>query len=87
MLSKNRMAVPHTINAPISLRKAKIGSAAGRKRDQCVVAHHEGKREQQDVAKQKTVDRLPHDNRILPDIEEQQHHQLAGKEHASSPAS
>jgi hypothetical protein len=46
-----------------------------------VLAHNEGKREQQDVAEQKAVDRLPHDNRILADIEEQQHHQLAGKEH------
>jgi hypothetical protein len=48
------------------------------------MAHHKGEREQQDVAEQEAVDRLPHDNRILADIEEQQHHQLAGEEHRRS---
>ena len=81
MQSKNRIAVPHTISAPISLRKAKSAARPGASATNVWWRITKASANSENVAEQKAVDRLPHDNRILADIEEQQHHQLAGEEH------
>ena len=46
-----------------------------------MVPRQEGKREQKKIADQKTVDRLPHNDRVLADINEQQQHQLSGEQY------
>jgi hypothetical protein len=46
-----------------------------------VRAHQQRHREHQHVAEQQAVDRLAHHLRILAHVEQQQQHQLAGKQH------
>ena len=48
------------------------------------MSHDESERKQQDIAEQKTVDRLPHHHRVFADIEEKQHHQLAGEQYGGA---
>ena len=84
MQSKNRIAVPHTINAPNLVEEREVRSAARRQRNHIVLPHDGDECKQQHVAKQESVDGLAHDNRILADVEQQQHHELAGKQHGGS---
>ena len=81
MQSTNRMAVPHTIRAPISSRKPRSMARPGANSNEFVVAHHGRQRQQQQVADQQAVDRLAHHHGVLPDIDQEQQHQLAGEQH------
>jgi hypothetical protein len=49
-----------------------------------MLPRQEGKREQEKIADQETVDRLAHHDRIFADIDKQQQHQLAGEQHRGS---
>lgn len=71
---------PHHQRAHL-VEEAEIGGAAGHERNQRVMTHDEGEREQQHVAEQQAVDRLAHHHRVLADVEQEQHHQLAGEQH------
>jgi hypothetical protein len=84
MQSKNRIAVPQTINAPISLRKVKSAVRPGVNETEVCCRHEISKREQQYVAEQQTVNWLPDDDGILAYVQQKQHHQLAGKQHRRS---
>ena len=70
-----------TISPPISSRKPKSAPRPGTSAP-AVVAHQEAEREQQHIADEQAVDRLPHHHRVLADVDQQQHHQLAGEQHA-----
>ena len=54
----------------------------GGKRAGAVHPHQRGQREQEHVADQKPVDRLPHHHCVLADINEQQQHELAAEQHS-----
>ena len=46
-----------------------------------MLPRQESEREQEEIADQKPIDRLPHHHRVLADVDEQQQHQLAGEQH------
>jgi hypothetical protein len=71
---------PHHQGAHL-VEKGKIGVAVRQHAFRAVAARDEGKREQQQIADQKAVDRLAHHHRVLADIDQQQQHQLAGEQH------
>ena len=72
MQSKNRIAVPQTINAPISLRKVKSAVRPGVNETEVCCRHEISKREQQYVAEQQTVNWLPDDDGILAYVQQKQ---------------